>query len=605
MPRQRIKVQPLVCLLLTGTIIMHAGPLLAEDLLLRGEIIGRDGKKAESRSLLQRYSADYAKLFTLTELMSLQGSIRYTDTIDDGVTQQQISPTLRFDLVNNYFQFDSTGTLTKNIREDQSNTTIGSWQANMNSLWHQRFAPSLRLHAGQNSYKDNLDPHTQDTENSQAGASMDWDLSEAQLFLSYNHDETKDFANLRRTQNDEYYGKIETERHYLADRIRLNLAQQVDHNRQENKAPVTAAGEVLIPTLPSSALFIEDSSPNNTGPMTPVAGLLDGDTTTVALTLDPLQPLANIAFRIDSTPVRLIYLYSEIDLGANAGLFTWDVYESNDGTNWTRVVPNASFIYDNTERRFEIQTGLREDVYVKVVATAMPAVNVALTEAELWDITTGTGTEVTIENNTTTAITSAEIFIALRPDLQLTNNLRYQRDDISNAPDMERKSASADLRWQARENLSADFTAGVNTQEREGEPETSTRIYGVDSLYTPLSTLELLGGLTLRESYDGSERTLTSTNYRLNTTAQLYKDLQAQLNLNETDSKNESEQTTTRYHNANLTLTARLFPTLFGELRTEYQGTNADQQDDYEIFLLLNWRPSDIFGARMSVDQQT
>ncbi len=592
-------------------LVAIAAPLLAPirpangaNLHFNGELAGRDGSRADDQDLEQRYDLYFSHVSTLTPILELQGAIRYSRTVRDAQTNQLVTPSLRASLVNPYFTLDLQGTASRSIQETAPDITTRTWEASWRSRWSTGLLPAIRLYAGQTFTEDDGEPQTTDTKNTHAGASADWHTGIGSFSANFNTDKNTNSISRSKSTSDTVLGRYATNVVFFDRRLQMSFSQQISHTKSHNEAPVLSGGYAQLPVPLRQGLAGDDPTPSS-GTLPAVPGLVDGDRNTGTVTIDPPPVRTNIAVQHDFRPLDVIVLTTETDISALVGQLAFDIYTSDDGSIWTRKRTGVPATYDADKRELTVETGRRDSGYTKLVATSTPTTPVSITEVTAYRRIAATGDLVTIENETETSTSTLGVDAVLRPDLTLHYNISYQKSRYTDAADFWRANTSGSLNWQAADDLAIDLTSNATLQHRDGQAETLNRSYGISTSARPLPTLDLTAGLTFSESYTGSRRQTKGVLYFTTVGAQLYRDLDGRLNYTRSEVKDLVADSTSRTDNADLIFTARLFPSLLGDLRFGYQGTSGGDGSTSatDVTLLLNWRPSAIFGLRASIGQ--
>jgi hypothetical protein len=136
-------------------------------------------------------------------------------------------------------------------------------------------------------------------------------------------------------------------------------------------------------------------------------------------------------------------------------------------------------------------------------------------------------------------------------------------------------------------------------------PEAMSRTYTLNLDAIPLETMDVNMGLTRTEQYEDDQRRSVNHNIGLFTTAALYPDLDASLDLNYGHLKPDDEGPATKNYHGVLTLTARLVPGLTADLTTDYQHTLGDAGSETTgADLGLNWRASDMLSLHLAANKE-
>jgi len=201
----------------------------------------------------------------------------------------------------------------------------------------------------------------------------------------------------------------------------------------------------------------------------------------------------------------------------------------------------------------------------------------------------------------------------------MTYNRSLEYGNYSSEIDYSRQNQIGELRWTPLEYLTSAFGVSENLEEIEGSPETMSRAYTMRLSSPPVPSVDMNLGLSKTERYE--DKNLLSTSYvtGLYTSAALYPDLHANLDLTSgrTQFENTAALTTiygplqektgtaTRNLGSRLTLTARLIPRLTADFSADYQNIQgAVSTETLDDKLTLNWRVSDILSLVTAVGKK-
>lgn len=592
------------CLTLLPLLSNIAG---ARPVFLSGDFRYRVEESGDQKleTFTQNYTVDLNKQLQLSEVMELSAGVRYNrlDEDDDEITDI-VNPTVRFAIDNNLFKLNLDGFLNERFHKNEPDLSSRSWQMNWESKWQRTIKrPGLRFYAGQTWQQDDQTPYQQNSLDNDAGASVDWDFKLFRTYYSFRHEYTENKVALSDNQRDRHFGKLETGKIFLNNRLKVQFAQQVSFEDRESTSPVTA-GFASIPVSIAQAYDSLDDTPAN-GALNNNNALSDNNRNVQALQLNNPAALLNLGIRVNFNEVNIIHLYTVEDFSALTNQFRWDVYTSNDNLTWTNTAQNVTFSFDSIRSRFEINTGDTQAVYVKVVATSFPINTVVtFTEIEAFDRRSASGSFLNVESDHDSYNSDLDISFKLRQNLLLSSNLSYDNDDFSDLPDFERESYNGTLRWTPNEKLSSTLYASATFDDRDGQEETSNRSYGVQFYTLPIPTVDLITSLTLNERFEGSDKKSESYFYTISADAQLFRGLSSSLDLSLLDSDDFVLNTQSKTFDAQFTTTARLTPKLITDLEIDYERQiDPSKRSETEGVLSLSWRPSDIFSLTTAIEQ--
>ncbi len=549
-------------------------------------------------TFLQNYNVDFG--YDLTEAASLSGSMRYNRYRTDNRITEVYAPVFSMNLRNDIFSANLASSLTERKDSDGPNFSTKTWEFNWNSNWVRPLWPSVRFFFGQSWFSDDQSPKILDTKSYHNGVNLDWEWDSLETFYSYYHSNSKDMVNNSESDDARHFVRGQYSRSFLDNRLGLSLSQQFNYNRNRTEAWAGPGGTALIKTSVLQAYAGPDNTPATDLP--PVAsGLINQNTADTAYQATSGET-TNIAIRVDSVQVDLVYLYTETDLGvANATSFSWAIYSSSDGSTWTQETSSAGFSYDSSFRRFEIHVPSLKVKYVKLVATQPLAFNFYFSEVEAFQEVSGTGT-VTLSRYYRTYLTDASVNYHFTDNIDLAYTISLEYSRPSDGADSDRRSQVGSLNWMINPKLSSTFSVSETWQQDENQPETTTRSYSISLNSAPIPTLDISFGITKNDNYEDGDKISSTYNYTIYTTAALFPDLDSSLDLTYTNTENYESNTTTDGYSARLTLTARLTPKLTMDLNSGYSQSSSDgsDTDTVDTNINLTWRPADVFSLRGS-----
>ena len=312
-------------------------------------------------------------------------------------------------------------------------------------------------------------------------------------------------------------------------------------------------GQVGVPVFPFAGLSALSDTPLN-GTLAANPAMIDGNLTASAGVNIGLPPLGGDTRRrnvgldfLTSVELNALLVWVDRELPQDiANSFSWDIYTSTDNLNWTfyRTVPVATF--GPFLNRFEIDFPNVTTRYIKVVTKPLSATvldaskfpDIFITEIQPFLNTPA----ASLKNSTTRIFQDYTVDVKTR----LLNTVALYHDlnayYIEQEPNgQKRYNVSNGLFF--TQTLTPILSTSDNASVEIGSEENQTRIaflYYASLLATPLKTLtnslvfsgnnEILGGLTSR-----------SNSVVLYNTAQLYKGIDAVLNLGAVFTSQEQE----------------------------------------------------------------
>ncbi|MBU4033621.1 MAG: hypothetical protein KKG34_02370, partial [Proteobacteria bacterium] len=484
--------------------------------------------------------------------------------------------------------------------------------------------PKLRASYGRDFSTDSESPHLQDTEDSRESVGVDWDFELFKTHYNFNRSQQNDNVTFGETTATNHFARLDSSGRFFDNRLSLGFSQQFSTSHTESSTAVGADGFALIKQSIAQVLEGHDDTPliSDPGELSNNSLMADNDVEVVSgIYTDGFDnPPLNIAFRVDLREVNRIFLYTEKNIGVvTAGAFAIDLYGSLNGTDYQRIQQNVSFIYDSVKKRFEITTSNVTFRWLKLVVTSSPVQRVDFTEIEIYDRVASSGSFVTREDKTLSNISDLNMGYKFSSALGMTYNLSLEYGNYASETDFSRKNQIGEMRWTPWEYLSSAFGVSENMEKIEGLPETLNRAYTLRLSSPPVPTVDMNLGLSKTERYE--EKKLLSTSYvtGLYTSAALYPDLDANLDLTTGRTVYESTSTlttifgpleentgtTTKEFGSRLTMTARLVPRLTADLTNDYQKIQgAVSTEMLDERLTLNWRVSDILSVLTAVGKK-
>ena len=560
----------------------------------------------------------------ITEAMSLQEAFRYNRNWGVQEDTEGFDPSLRFAIQNDIFLFDLFGSASEQRSSIATDRSRRSWESTWSSNWQDRFWPKLRASYGRDFSSDSESPHMQDTDDTRESVGVDWDFELFKTHYNFNRTQQNDNVTFGETTATNHFARLDSSGRFFDNRLSLGFSQQFSTSQTESSTAVGADGLALIKQGIGQVLVGKDDTPliSDSGELSTNALMSDSDVEVVSgVYTDGFDnPPLNIAFRVDLREVNRIFLYTEKNIGlVTAGSFTMDLYGSTNGTDYQRIQQNVSFTYDSVQKRFDITMGSVTFRWLKLVVTSSPVQRVDFTEIETYSQVASSDDFVTRKDKTLSNISDLNVGYKLSQALGMTYNLSLENGNYASEVDYSRQNQIGEMRWAPWEYFSSAFGVSENMEKIEGLPETLNRAYSLRLNSLPVPSVDINLGLSKTERYE--EKQLLSTSYvtGLYTSAALYPDLDANLDL--TTGRTEYEQTstltsiygslyensgtTTTDYGSRLTLTARLVPRLTADLITDYQKVQgAVGTELLDNKLTLNWRGSDILSVLTAVGKK-
>ncbi len=429
-------------------------------------------------------------------------------------------------------------------------------------------------------------------ESSHTGVTVDWNILILDAFYSYDDLVSEDFVAQSERCSTSQLARLDTEKSFLDNTIDTTFSYQFRTTSSDFTATVDDGGFVLIP------IVINQSKGSND---------YDDHPQDVDWNADLVSPLPIViseesyylAIETLTDDPDVLYLYTDEDLTDKAHLFQWQVYASDDGTTWTRVTPDATHIYETLRQRFEVTLPVVTQRYTMLVEQLVPTLDdFSIINLEGFKKVMGNvGSTIKESSTSDTHQANASLAWRLSPDLTLSSNFSLE-DGSGNDIDHQQTNSNSSLRWTLTEFTSSTLNIGETREQRTDEPEFIKRSYGIVLSSLILPTLDINSALTLSNDYEDKDKTKTRYDYSFLTSAILYPDLNASLNLNYLTTKDETNGDTKKDFSSTFTVTARLFPDLTATFDESYnESRSIDVSRSIESKILLTWRPSDILSA--------
>ena len=556
----------------------------------------KSGNGESQESFFQSYNVDFDN--KITQAVTYNGSVRYNRNWVEGRVNEILYPTLGLVVDNDIFRLDLSGTSTERMDSEASDMSDRSWDARLFSAWDEDWWPDLRLSYGEERSRDDQSPRVTDTESSRGGLDVDWDAGIVKAFCNYYKNEGTDRVDGSENTSESYLGRLRIADTFWDNRFNFSFSEQYSRMQQEHTGPIGTPIKV-----PSHEGYSGVDSTPDEGALDPNPALVDGNIHETAVEAQPDED-TNIGVELHSREeVDLIYLYTidNLDnLGHAAGDFGWDLYVSDDGSDWDVNATDLHPYYNSSRLRFEFEISAVKKLYLKLVTVQTPSQAVSFSEMETMRRSTSKKEESDYEDYRT------DVSFGFRPvtTLNLSYSLSIQAGRPDPGPDQDRRSQAGTLSWTPSRYFGPSLSVSESRQENEDQPETLTRSYSLRINSEPLSTLDLSLGVSRNENYKDDEKQSTGYNYTLYTTAVLFPDLNSSLDLLYSTTNNEGRSEDTRTYGGQCTVTARLSPKLTADLTGQYNKTMAetDSESSAGTFTLI-WRPSDIFSLRGSTNR--
>lgn len=527
----------------------------------------------------------------LTQVMQLSENIRYNSSWEGGINSESIAPTLSLLINNNLFGFDFTGTASNRRTTEGPNRNNHSWESRINSGWDKILWPNLQFTYGQSLAEDDQKPRVIDVESSNAGITIDWNILVADVFYSYDDQVTEDLVSQSEHSTISQIAGFDTRKSFLDRAIDTTFSYQFSTTTRDFTVEVNDGGFVLVPIVINesrgASYLLSDTTEPEWGDLNPSLPVVISD------------QRYNLAIEVLVDDPDVLYLYTDDDLTDEAHLFLWEVYSSDDGINWTRIIPDATHIYDTLRQRFELTLPTVTERYIMFVERQVPTVaDFSFTQVEGFKKVTGNIGDI-IKDSRKTDIHQTNVSLAwhLSPDLTLSSNFSLEEGSGSDY-EYDEINTSGTLRWRPAESVLSSVNIGETREQRGDEPESVKRSYGFSVSSQILPTLDINTALTRSEDYEDGVKTNTRYNSSILTSAVLFPDLNASLDLGYLTNRDEDSGDTNKDFSSIFLVTARLFPDMTATLEESYiESRSTDVTRTTGSRIVLTWRPSDILSV--------
>lgn len=570
---------------------------------------GAQGNDETQETFLQNYNVDFSE--EISEAISANGALRYTRSTIDGREVQLVSPTAGLSVTNDIFRFGLSGAWNERMQSfeetEDIELTSQSWEATWSSAWRRQYWPGFRAFYGESRSWDHESPRQTNTDSSNRGINMDWEVPNVKVYYGYYNNNSTDRVTLGETETDNHIARLEAGRGFWNDRLRVAFSQQYTKTRSDSTVIGTAAGggSAEFPVTISLASSGLNDTPDE-GEIPSNLDLIDGEFFAEALVIDPNEPEPmNIGMEfsipLDADETYVVYLYTVEDIGSpHADEFRWDAYVSNNGRQWTRERSNILSEYNAQEQRLEVEVQGVQQRHLKLVAIQTRDESVAFSEVRIFRrVEAEPGEKVSDQTTFENYETDVSCNFSLTTNIDLGYSFYFEKGLLSPGSDRERQAHTGTVQWTPSQYFTPRLSASETREKIETDPEDKTRSYALSIASSPLPTMDLSLGATRSESFEGGTAVSATDSYSIFTTASLFPDLVSSLDVNYTTSDNKLEDETTRSIGTRLIMTARLSPKLTLDATGDHSRSMEEDDTTSEALSLgLNWRPADELSLR-------
>lgn len=623
-----IRLSVLLLVLVAGV----AAPALAVDFSALWDYQTRGGDNIDTASQFQqRYTLGLgpAMSFQLTPAIFAGANLGYARTERDlgegRTTVEEITPSAQLGVTNDIFRSILSGTATEFRPITGEKFTTRAWDATLASNWQYDLWPSLSLNYSERNEETRglAGAVGSGTEDKTFSSTLNWDLRKAQLYYDYSRGHLEDLVNQSRNDRESHLVRLETSQSFWQNRIRFNLAQQVQH-ADSDFTILTPDGlfEALLEIVEIRSLVTDSvvaPSPEDPGfddlpewsPSLPAVPVANGERVHLVASLDFPQQVDRLDLYVDPLAVD----------GHQVASLGWNLYVRS-GNTWVLEAANLPALFNVIEERVELTVELLEPVREFMVTAdvdGLPGGLAILRFAAVSRINVDT------TSNQLSFLTNASLRIQLTPTLTASSSLILDRIEseterlvpsetageienvlVSTERVSTQRSLAGSLRWTPSPFVTPSVSFSETRQESTGADDELSRSYSAIIATYPLPTLNVTLGATRTDRFTDARKTATSDNYSLTSTASIYPDLTASLNTNFiTSDRQQTDGTmvTTDTLSSRLTLNARLNTQLTADLTNNYRHLNppaAESTSATDSTLSLTWRPSDLLMLRGS-----
>ncbi|MEW5807351.1 MAG: hypothetical protein AB1756_08410 [Acidobacteriota bacterium] len=455
-----------------------------------------------------------------------------------GSENRLLEPRLEVILSNEIFDLTAGYRYTKTERGE----TIDQGRENIYSrlFLHRENFPAASLQFDRINVDDRIQNDTNET---RLLANASYDIRDFSIFYNFEKkvDETKN-VNFKRDGNLNSVN-IQYQRSFFEEKLNVTGGYFISDNRIKTKSRIGVP--FYVEKKPKKGLFSTDDTPL-TGSLSEQASLIDRDTVSstgieiggtihggginrnIGLEYDPPQRIDTFFLFVSAAISPL----SEDD-------FSWDIYTSDDNLNWVRVIASVPFAFNYTLNRFEFSFSALQPRFVKLVNTGY-SVNegpIAVTELQAYT------TEVLVGR-----WKEEEKIQNINLNANWTPNERYSLtygSFISNS-DIEREHELSEynlrdnnLTFFFRPVSSFSTTTGYSLVERKGNFQQDERDtnYFMTLNANFLEAIDLSLGWRNRSVERQAQPGLDVESYLFRVASQLYRDLNASLDIGYVDQK--------------------------------------------------------------------
>ncbi len=574
------------------------------------------GEKKSTWSLDQVYNLGLTKEFTSKVNFTADLGINVTETVtetDSTKTEDKkttrLYPDMRLNVSNEYFdaaagyRLDERGLDVLTAVSDEERFTTESWNYNLYTRLEKY--PRVRLRYNQDKSYDHLLVHETNTQTNRFSGGADYAFRFLNFYYDYTNEISDYYVEDSTRETNTHDGRIDFRKSFWSNKITSYGSYSINERKME-----TTEEWIEEAKRPSDGLYADNPVNPLNVELGSVPSLIDGDKENTT------SPVINIGVNTDqnigvdltfATEVSKIYIYTTTPhLLFDKDKFTWAVYSSTDNKTWAPISLTDSPDYDTDQERFEISFDPTSAQYFKVVNTANDDHDLFVTEMEAsvfrrpseeevattqtlqanlgfkpfdwlsftYDLNQDRRKTDTETDSTTTKQSRQHItgllgkgfqvhkYLEIRPQYQ--KRLEYEEKDSEDSEEETTRRSTDTYRLHfvssPLETLDTDLSLNhwVLQEESETQSRTSSALLHIAAKLREGADLDIDGDITRTERLSPEpESTSTSksirSNLRLELTSVLTTELEYNMNWSETETEGQSDDTTSRTSNAEVT----------------------------------------------------
>ncbi len=588
-------------------IMLQATCSSAEELSFDGSwqfASSHSGNKEDADSFTQRYSLGWNPRVTRAIIFDTNMNYSRSET-SNGSNRESFSPTGNLQVANDLFLAKLSGEMNSSKNSKSYDQLNRSWEAVLASNWDYQYWPSLSYHLGQNWLGDSAQVHVTDNSRQFSEFVTEWQAKDLKTYYSYYTQLRDDQVQQSSYDEEKHFGRGEYTSSFWDNRLSINLSGQLTQSTTQFTATDSSGTDIEIRVGASQAFAGIDPTPL-TGSLPSVPALIDGSKTNTSFTIN-LHEVAQFGLKTDLKKVDKLYIYTgpldPLFLSQTSSL-SWDLYSSENGTNWQRETINPATTYDRTNYRYKVNTGGLQRIYLKLVVTHWPtSLTVPVTEVEAYRTQKNTGTSVAENEDYTRRLSDVNLRYSLTSESNLNYSLVWDDSDYSTGNDNRRIFQTGGFRWGLSDYFSPSVTINNTSIINSDVSDTNQRSYALNVKSLVLPTLETIFGIARNENSTDGINQLSNNAINMHMTAALYPNLDSALDINKSFITKEETGSSDTNLGFRWTLTARPRSSLLVDYIVDYGNSdisnialNSASTSGERHTLNVNWRPSDLFS---------